>query len=96
MTIIETAARALCRAEFAHRFGPRAVLSENYLDRQWGQHVAQARAAIQAIREPDDAMLAAGWRCQGSNAPGSIWKAMIDSLLTVDPHHATHENGTKS
>lgn len=44
-----------------------------------------ARAVLQAMREPTEAMLDAGWRVIGPMegvAPDSIWQAMIDEALT--------------
>jgi len=39
-----------------------------------------ARAAIEAIREPTDEMLDAGWGQRGERARG-IWRLMIDAAL---------------
>ena len=44
-------------------------------------HEDQARAAIEAMREPTEAMSDAGWIDKEDVSPAEIWLAMIDVAL---------------
>ena len=84
MTPIEAAARAIAAENFRRQFG-HAPSPGWHADRQWRQHIPAARAAIAAIREPSESMLEGGWRGAGPEAPGSVWRNMIDRLLAEQP-----------
>lgn len=65
MNMIETVAKALAASDPEH-------------DPDW-DYSEQAKAAINALREPSDAMLAAG--VVHDDATYSTWCAMIDAAL---------------
>jgi hypothetical protein len=75
-TIVERIARVLA--------GERAsVNAEGYLasagdvvDDSWREHVAQARAVLHTLREPDAAMAAAG--------DVETWRAMVEAALAAE------------
>ena len=47
-------------------------------------HREDARAAIEAMREPTEEMSHAGWRTD-SGISRVVWQAMIDKALNTDP-----------
>jgi len=52
--------------------------------RRWAEHSGDARAAIEAMREPTGEMLDAGdAACAGANE--RVWPAMIDAALAEPP-----------
>jgi hypothetical protein len=71
MTPVERAARALCRLD-GHleniRLGGEPM---------WVSYKAQVHAVLSAVREPDEAMLAAGNAKMGGKA-ADVWAAMIE------------------
>lgn len=89
MTPLERAARALCTLDGkepdvgepfdveAQPFGGPASSEPS-----WLSYRDAARAVLQAIREPSDAMLDAGdiWTNEQCS-PDAIWQAMIDAAL---------------
>jgi len=94
MTPIEAAARAIAAENFRRQFG-HAPSPGWDADRQWRQHIPAARAVIEAIREPSEAMVNAAVltfvRENGGieHAPFMTWSAMIDSALAEQPEEAT-------
>ena len=62
MTMIEKVARAICRTA-VEASTPNALPSakEDMVARYWPNHVANARAALEALLEPDDEMAEAAW-----------------------------------
>jgi hypothetical protein len=69
--MIERVARAMCAADG----GSQEVDVHHYLD--------MARAAIEAMREPTEAMCEAADAVE-CNQPECIWQAMIDAALVGD------------
>jgi len=55
----------------------------------WQMHIDDARAAIEAMREPTEAMESAGWdsydRNDGWSGPQYCWQAMVDAALSPSP-----------
>lgn len=104
-SMVERVARAICRAEYRSEIesgtlilsGPNgedlapAAALDQYVDRMWEGFVLHAHAAIEAMREPTQAMLAlhdgmAGNElCWDANAEtlSQVWQAMIDAALTA-------------
>ena len=74
-TMIERVARAMAKAA--------SPLPWEMGDEEWRNDVrTKARAAIEAMREPDEAMLVAGVNFRERNArTEQIWQAMIDEAL---------------
>lgn len=55
-------------------------------DRSRSTGLAMGRAAILALREPTEAMIAAGYAAEvNGQATAGIWRAMIDAALRDDP-----------
>lgn len=84
--MVERVARAMFEVGHADAHGP--DIYEEQAD--WWRECA--RAAIAALREPTEAMIAAGWEggdwCKPTisyhddDAPQQCWRAMIDAALT--------------
>lgn len=84
MTPLERAARALARfsvqseAHFPY-------ISKTEAERSWQAYVPQAKAVLEAIREPSEAMVRLGG-CRMDDGGDSdavlVWQAMIDAALT--------------
>jgi hypothetical protein len=73
MTPLERAARALCSLD-GHL--ENATMAGKPL---WQDYLPEARAVLQAIREPSDAMVEEGRR--ETAAPYHAWQAMIAAAL---------------
>lgn len=57
-------------------------------------YLDEARAAIEAMREPTEEMIAAGARGSGEDSQDvalGAWEAMIDAALSKDSDHAKGE-----
>lgn len=93
--MIERAARAICR-EGALRTGFRLdeLELDSYVDQWWFRNVGEARAAIETLRVPTDAMCLAGQRASAdpTGSMSETWgvapyllkaafPAMIDAIL---------------
>lgn len=80
--MVEQVARAIKRARALPGTNPVARLSD--VDRR------AARAAIEAMREPTEAMLDAACQADGSRRPNPEalihWQAMIDTALEGNSH----------
>lgn len=83
---LEKVARAIC---FSGGFPPK--WSEEDIERHFRQyrahHMQAARAAIEALMEPDDAMIEAARRRpldQPAFDYGGIWKIMLTTILNTD------------
>lgn len=84
--LIERAARALYQSA-PHDFDPNQMVQAA----TWPDLVEQARAVLQAIREPSEKMVAAGsfagafdipdGRYSASEEAQKVWEAMIDTAL---------------
>jgi hypothetical protein len=74
-TMIERVARAMAKAA--------SPLPWEMGDEEWRNDFrTKARAAIEAMREPDEAMLDAGVNFRERNArTEQIWQAMVDEAL---------------
>lgn len=83
-SMIERVARALCRCRASQ---PDYVLGWSSVDQEvhycWNEWVEEARAAIQAMRTPTEAMVDAGYRAAGP--PPSQYVAMTDAALKEKP-----------
>ncbi|MBN9504970.1 MAG: hypothetical protein J0I69_02995 [Altererythrobacter sp.] len=76
MTPLERAARALCSLDG----NPENATMEG--KPLWQDYLPEARAVLEAIREPSDAMLEVdARRPDGSFYPEDHWRAMIDAAL---------------
>ncbi|WP_088471892.1 hypothetical protein [Sphingopyxis witflariensis] len=75
MTPLERAARALCRLD-GHP--ENATMDRKPL---WADYLPEARAVLQAIREPSVSMLSAADRHDKRDASADAWRAMIDAAL---------------
>lgn len=74
--MVERVARAICQSECDNRLGPGKCKGCSQVWREsW--IINQARAAIEAMREPTEAMASE----IGRHDTVSIWKAMIDAAL---------------
>lgn len=78
MNIVERVARVLAGQHYsrnAHGEGPAGVSSADLVDLHWQDHVDDAVAVLKTLREPDEAMCAAGEATRGG--AGIIWEAMV-------------------
>lgn len=66
--MIERIARAICAAESAP-------------DEAWPSYQGHARAALLAVREPNEGMIERGWVYTSRNEVVKGFKAMIDAAL---------------
>lgn len=77
MTMIERVARAMAENHWPVDFeGTKA----GYVETHWHFHADDARAAIEAMREPTEAMKDAAF----GNDP-TLWSRMIDAALQEQP-----------
>lgn len=74
--MIERVARAICKADGQDPDHEGELTDEGTF--QWQSYVTDARAAIEAMREPTKAMIAA---CYPDEDAGLIWRDMIDAAL---------------
>lgn len=86
--IIEKVAAALCEANLGDDPYAACTLAGAENSKGWEQWVDEARAAIEAMREPTEKMEAAADDLNpGSNlpyepgSPKKVWQAMIDHML---------------
>jgi hypothetical protein len=78
--IVERVARAICAARVARVYCLlKAELRAELVGKHWREHIPEARASIQAMREPTDEMVIAGMRAYDTSR--DIWAAMIDEAL---------------
>jgi hypothetical protein len=80
---IEQVARALCRSK---RNAPPDQYPAGWIDRHvndnWGLFVDDARCAIEAMREPTEAMTKAGNKhTDWADGADAAWESMIDEAL---------------
>lgn len=91
MTPLESMARAMCRGHWQH-FMKSTEGIEKTVDSYWRDYLFSARAALEAIRKPSQAMREcghmAGWHggIEGfdegeEDAAESLWERMIDAAL---------------
>lgn len=75
--MVERVARVIC-AQFGER-------SPDFIDKRWHLQIPVARAVLEAIREPTEAMVGAGYDCPiidyDGQDPKEVWQAMIDAAL---------------
>jgi hypothetical protein len=83
MDMVERVARALAVADGMH---PEAVSNDEDQVPVWTLYVDDARAAIEAMREPTEAMVGSGADHDaeggGTGNPIAIYTAMIDAALS--------------
>lgn len=89
MDMIEKIAKAMCEANGTIWGGPRGEDDPDFLLVKLS-YMRMARAAIEAMREPTEAMLKAGdlpgWDDSVSiGLSGEVWQAMIDAALPSPP-----------
>jgi hypothetical protein len=74
-------ARAICIADGEDPDTPVLCAINAYRDYvfQWTLYIPEARASIQAMREPTDEMVIAGMRAYDTSR--HIWAAMVDEAL---------------
>jgi len=58
----------------------RAIAEQNH-GSTWDEWIDEARAAIEAMREPTEAMINAGDRTDHDVEATMVWRAMIDEAL---------------
>lgn len=90
-TMVEMVARALCSRSIvgnAFTFKGETIPREKFIDDQWPSFKGQARAAIEAMREPTHDMLVMMWKAHGEEDPSDTaaqfrkaYKAAIDVAL---------------
>jgi len=84
--MVSRVARAIA---LQHAVAGRSTSKETWVERNWTLFVPDARAAIEAMREPSETMIAAAWTERSSldeaPTPGAtfklLWQAMIDEAL---------------
>jgi hypothetical protein len=79
--MVERVARAIAKVDlvFCLECGSADPGLPALLDRRWRDYAEAARAAIEAMREPNVRMIAAGQRYEGDVI--DVWRAMIDAAL---------------
>lgn len=91
MTPLERAARALAMRYYCGRNGqpPDDPWNVQAVEIAWKAYVKEARAVLQAIREPSAEMIDIGAVCSSSvpipTTAKRIWEAMIDQALAETP-----------
>jgi hypothetical protein len=85
--MLEHLARALAQAS-AERDGKDPETASGFADKAWTGYLSDARAALNAIREPDDSMRAVGGEFfeegtdqQNQFAAAIVYGAMIEATL---------------
>ena len=90
--VVERVARAICRAMWGDDCP--LMTAAAFEEEHWSQTLAEARAAIAAMREPTEAMVAAATHGPPSGpvlhpasvrAPRAVWRAMVDAALAQPP-----------
>lgn len=80
----ERVARAICKAHYIYD-DYNEEEAQRAADNEWVDWCVEARAAIEAMREPTGEMLLAAWGSEDDQGePGvteSTWTAMIDAAL---------------
>ena len=93
-SLIERIARAKAARCHAERLKRRAddLCVVEAVERDWRRFAADIRETLEALREPSEAMIDAGWDAvEGAFAvdlpvdPATYWRAMIDEALRVEP-----------
>lgn len=76
--VVERVARAICRAMWGDDCP--LMTAAAFEEEHWSQTLAEARAAIAAMREPTEAMLDGRARYAAAQ-----WRAMVDAALAEPP-----------
>jgi hypothetical protein len=93
--LIERIARAKAARCYAERLKRRAddLCVVEAVERDWRRFAADIRETLEALREPSEAMIDAGWDAvEGAFAvdlpvdPATYWRAMIDQVLRDESH----------
>jgi len=71
--LIERVARVLAGAEYSVNAEGSDRHAGDKVDRRWREHVNQALAVLHTMREPDEAMAAAG--------DASTWRTMVEAAI---------------
>lgn len=85
--MVERVARAL--AAHSWELGGNDHSKEPFVDRRWPHYTGQARAAIEAMRDPTPTMIRAAYLTYDSEGQGGVdpeqaehaWRSMIDAAL---------------
>ncbi|RST31667.1 hypothetical protein HMF7854_13100 [Sphingomonas ginkgonis] len=72
--LLERVARVLCGAAHSANAEGRETSAGEHVDRHWREHLNQAQAVLHTMREPDQAMAAAG--------DEQVWKRMVEAAIT--------------
>jgi hypothetical protein len=80
MDMIERVARAICRSRNEDPDGPLGLRGPVFNGPYWMYYVQDARAAIEAMREPTPSMIDAAYEWT-TDSPIHIWNDMIDAAL---------------
>lgn len=83
MTMLEKMARAICKSAYGKSPGSDPENWERFADLYWMNHLDGARAALQAMLEPSEGMVAAGKECwpPRSFPTKASFRAMIQAAL---------------
>ena len=71
--LVERIARVLAAASFSSNAEGSDPSAAEKVDRTWREHINQALAVLHTMREPDEAMAAAG--------DGETWSRMVDAAI---------------
>jgi len=72
--LIERIARVLAGEKLSSNAGGTNSSASAEVDRTWPEHLNQAQAVLHTMREPDEAMAAAG--------DTETWRAMVEAAMT--------------
>ena len=77
-SMVERVAKAICRqANLDDGYADNATLQASIDGGMWRNHTGQARAAIEAMREPTDEMIVAGYNA------ADLWNASAHPMSNV-------------
>jgi hypothetical protein len=71
--LVERIARVLAGAELSSNAEGSDAHAADEVDRSWREHVNEALAVLHTMREPDQAMAAAG--------DASVWRTMVEAAI---------------
>lgn len=74
--LVERIARVLCGAEHSANAEGTETSAGDHVNRHWPKHRNQALAVLHAIREPDQAGLAAG--------DAQVWQKMVEASIAAE------------
>lgn len=86
MNMLEKMARAMACDWYLSDFEPEEA--KRFSDLEYEDFMGPAKAALRAIREPDDAMMEAGMTAVTTHSAQITFTAMIDAILYEPPESA--------